>query len=159
MPRRHLAIPGLFLFLTLALTWPLPLHLGDAIPGDSFDGWQNFWNLWWVKTATLEQHTYPYFTGALYHPTGVSLWFQTINIFNGLTSLPVQLAGNLFWAYNAVVVFSFVMAGYGATLLAALALRRSGAVPGNALWSGAILAGVIYTFAPFHFAHLPLYGP
>ena len=154
MLRRHLAITGLFIFLTLALTWPLPLHLDDAIPGDSFDGWQNYWNLWWVKTAMLDQHTHPYFTDALYHPTGVSLWFQTINIFNGLTSLPVQLAGNLFWAYNFIVLFSFTMAGYGATLLAALSLRRAGARPGRALWSGAILAGVIYTFAPFHFAHL-----
>ncbi len=154
MLRRHLAIIGLFLSLTLVLTWPLPLHLGDAIPGDSFDGWQNYWNLWWVKTAVLEQHTHPYFTDALYHPTGVSLWFQTINIFNGLTSLPVQVSGNLFWAYNAVVLFSFTMAGYGATLLAALSLRRAGARPGRALWSGAILAGVIYSFAPFHFAHL-----
>jgi len=94
--RRHPAILGLFLFLTLALTWPLALHLGDAIPGDAFDGWQNYWNLWWVKTAVLEQHAQPYFTDALYHPSGVSLWFQTINIFNGLSSLPVQLAGNLF---------------------------------------------------------------
>ena len=152
--RRHTAIPGLFLLLTLALTWPLPLHLGDAIPGDAFDGWQNYWNLWWVKTAVLEQHAQPYFTDALYHPSGVSLWFQTINIFNGLSSLPVQLAGNLFWAYNAVVLFSFVMAGYGATLLAALALRRAGARSGSALWSGAVLAGVIYAFSPFHFAHL-----
>ena len=46
------------------------------------------------------------------------------------------------------------MAGYGATLLAALGYVDQAPRPGQALWSGAILAGVIYTFAPFHFAHL-----
>ncbi len=151
---RPLAILSAYLFLTLAQTWPLARHLGDAIPGDSFDGWQNFWNLWWVKVALLEQHASPYFTNLLYHPTGVSLWFQTLNIFNGLTFLPVQLAGGLFWAYNGVVLFSFTAAGFGAYLLGLDALRRAGARPGLGLQLAAFLAGAVYTFSPFHFAHL-----
>ena len=150
--------PGLiliaYLILTLALTWPLARHLGDAIPGDSFDGWQNFWNLWWVKVALLEQRRSPYFTNLLYHPTGVSLWFQTLNIFNGLTFLPVQLAGGLFVAYNAVVLFSFSVAGLGAYLLGLNVLRRAGARPGPRLQLAAFLTGVVFTFSPFHFAHL-----
>ena len=158
MPRtrfyRPFAIVGGYLALTLALTWPLARVLGSAIPGDSFDGWQNYWNLWWVKVALLVQHTSPYFTDLLYHPTGVSLWFQTLNIFNGITFLPVQLAGNLFWAYNAVVLFSFTMAGFGAYLLGLYALRRAGVGPGFGLQAGAFLTGIIYTFSPFHFAHL-----
>ncbi|MCP4169090.1 MAG: hypothetical protein GY759_24805 [Chloroflexi bacterium] len=151
---RYVAVLGFFLFSTLLLTWPLARSFGTAIPGDAFDGWQNFWNLWWVKEALLEQHSHPYVTDALYHPTGVSLWFQTINIFNGLASLPIQLAGNLFWAYNAVVLFSFAVAGFGATLLALYVLCQAGATPGWQLWAGAILAGVLFTFSPFHFAHL-----
>ncbi len=158
MPRirsyRPFAILGAYLLLTLALTWPLARVLGSAIPGDSFDGWQNFWNLWWVKVALLEQHTSPYFTNLLYHPTGVSLWFQTLNIFNGITFLPVQLAGNLFWAYNAVVLFSFTLAGFGSYLLGLYALHRIGVKPGAGLQAGAFLSGVIFTFSPFHFAHL-----
>ncbi|HIQ12191.1 MAG TPA: hypothetical protein EYH29_04910 [Caldilineales bacterium] len=145
---------GAYFILTLLLTWPLARHLGDAIPGDSFDGWQNFWNLWWVKVALLEQHASPYFTNLLYHPTGVSLWFQTLNIFNGFTFLPVQLAGGLFWAYNGVVLFSFTMAGFGAYLLGRDVLRRAGAKPGAGLHMAAFLAGAVYTFSPFHFAHL-----
>ncbi|MCX7852362.1 MAG: hypothetical protein N2383_06215 [Caldilineales bacterium] len=152
--RRHGLILVLFAALTTLLTWPLARHLGNAIPGDAFDGWQNFWNLWWMRKALLEEHTHPYFTTALYHPTGVSLWFQTLNPFNGLVSLPVQLAGNLFWAYNAVVFLSFVLAGYGATLLAATVLGRlPGATPGRT-WAAALTAGAVFTFSPFHFAHL-----
>lgn len=151
---RHLTALGLYLGLTLLLTWPLAKDLGSAIPGDSFDGWQNLWNLWWVRLALLEQHTHPYVTGMLYHPQGVSLWFQTLNIFNGLTFLPVQLAGGLYAAYNGVVLFSFAAAGYGAMLLALHVLPRAGAQPGPALWASAFAAGAIYTFSPFHFAHL-----
>jgi len=145
---------GAYFLLTLLLTWPLARHLGDAIPGDSFDGWQNFWNLWWVKVALLEQHTSPYFTDLLYHPTGVSLWFQTLNIFNGIVFLPVQLAGGLFWAYNGVVLLSFTVAGFGAYLLGLDVLRRAGARPGAGLSMAAFLTGAVYTFSPFHFAHL-----
>lgn len=146
--------PLFFLFATLLLTWPLVRTLGSAIPGDAFDGWQNYWNLWWLRRALLELHTHPYFTPALYHPTGVSLWFQTLNGFNGLISLPIQLAANLYWAYNAVVLFSFTVAGYGATLLTLFVLRRSGASAGWQLWAAALTAGAIFTFSPFHFAHL-----
>jgi hypothetical protein len=152
--RRPLVILGAYLLLTLALTWPLARHLGEAIPGDSFDGWQNLWNLWWVKVALLEQHTSPYFTDLLYHPTGVSLWFQTLNIFNGITFLPVQLAGGLFWAYNTVVLFSFTLAGFGGYLLGLDVLRRAGARSGPRLTLAAFLTGAVFTFSPFHFAHL-----
>ncbi|MCO6450506.1 MAG: hypothetical protein J5I90_06920 [Caldilineales bacterium] len=153
-PLRHIGVVGLFFALMVLLTWPMARSMGSAIPGDSFDGWQNYWNLWWVRSALLDLHTHPYFTSALYHPTGVSLWFQTINIFNGLIALPVQLAGNLYWAYNFVVMFSFVAAGYGATLLAVHVLHQAGARDTRAVWLSAVLAGFVFTFSPFHLAHL-----
>ena len=89
-----------------------------AIPGDSFDGWQNYWNLWWLKTALVDHVANPLITDLLYYPTGVSLYFHTLNPFNGLLTLPIQLSAGLIPAYNAVVIFSWVLAGYGAFLLA-----------------------------------------
>lgn len=149
--RHHLyALLG-YVILTLAMTYPLVRLLGQAIPGDSFDGWQNVWNLWWVKRSLLVLRTSPYFTYEVYHPTGAPLYFQTLNIFNGLTFLPFSLAANLFVAYNAAVLFSFVVGGYGAYLLALYVLRRA-----SAAWRPwvAFLAGAVYTFSPYHFAHL-----
>ena len=35
-----------YLLLTLVMTWPLAAQFTTAIPGDSFDGWQNYWNQW-----------------------------------------------------------------------------------------------------------------
>ena len=111
-----LALAG-YLVLTLGLTYPLVTQFGRAIPGDGFDGWQNYWNLWWIRTALLEQHTHPWFTNMLYYPTGVGLLFHTLNAFNGFLFLPIQLVFGLLPAYNAVVLFSFTLGGLGAYLL------------------------------------------
>ena len=134
--------------LTLVMTYPLVQRFTSAIPGDGFDGWQNTWNLWWVRQALLVEHAHPWFTDMLYAPAGVSLLFHTLNLFNGLTTLPIQLAWGLFPAYNSAVLFSFAMSGLGAYLLARTVLGpRSSRL-------AAFAAGIIFTFSPFHIAHL-----
>ncbi len=150
-----------YLVLTVGMTWPLVTQLPTAIPGDSFDGWQNYWNLWWVKVALIERQQTPLITDLLYYPTGVGLYFHTLNPFNGLLTLPIQLSGGLFLAYNAVVFFSWVIGGYGVYLLTLWISNCSGvaekldALPKRvATHYAAFLAGVIFTFAPFHMAHL-----
>jgi len=147
--RPHIVALGGYVLLALLMTYPLVLSLTTAIPGDGFDGWQNYWNLWWVKTALLDLQQSPYFTHLLYYPTGYSLLFQTLNIFNALLTLPVQLTWGLTASYNFVVLFSFVVGGYGAYLLALHVVSdRKGA------HAAAFLAGVVFSFSPFHFAHL-----
>ncbi len=149
----------LYVLLTLIMTWPLARQVTRAIPGDSFDGWQNYWNLWWMRQAWLVEHQSPYFTTLLHYPTGVDLRFQTMAPFNGLTFLNVQLAGNIFLAYNSAVLFSFVIGGYGAYLLALYALRQvhaSLSSPRRAFitHAAAFVAGIVFAFSPYHFAHL-----
>ena len=149
----HLAALVLYLLLTVVFTWPLALHLADAIPGDGFDGWQNYWNLWWIKQALVDRLSNPLAVDLLYAPTGVTLYFHTLNPFNGLSTLPVQLAWGLIPAYNAVVLFSWVLGGYGMFLLSRWVLLTQGG-RGQAGWWGPFLAGLVYTFSPFHMAHL-----
>jgi hypothetical protein len=147
---------ALYAVLALAMTWPLARQLGTAIPGDSFDGWQNVWNLWWMREAWLVQHSSAYFTTLLHFPTGVDLRFQTMAPFNGLATLPIQLTAGLLPAYNVAVLLSFVLGGYGAYLLALYALRRLFTVHRSSfsIHASAFLAGVIFAFSPYHFAHL-----
>ena len=121
-PAHLLALAG-YLLATLLWTWPLALEWTSAIPGDSFDGWQNYWNLWWLKLALVDRITSPLFTDILYAPTGVGLYFHTLNPLNGLYSLPVQLSAGLLAAYNSVVLVSWVLDGYGMFLLARWVLR------------------------------------
>src|SRR4051795_8216259 len=52
---RHHLVPLLgYLLATLALTYPLVLHLGTRLPGSFTDGWQNYWNYWWIARALAE---------------------------------------------------------------------------------------------------------
>ena len=142
-----------YLVLTLIMTFPLATEFTTAIPGDGFDGWQNYWNLWWVKKALLGLGTNPFFCDYVYYPTGASLYFHTLNIFNGLLTVPVQGIFGLTVAYNFVVVFSFVVGGYGTYLL----VYRLGAGPSSRSGQSrlaAFVAGLVFTFSPYHFAHL-----
>ncbi len=168
----HVAILGSYTLLTALMTWPLVINLATAIPGDSFDGWQNYWNLWWLKVALLERLQNPYVTDLLYAPTGVNLYFHTLNPLNGVATLPLQLSFGLLVAYNAVVFFSWVMGGYGVYLLSLWVLARNTNYESRDMASEqqsssfptlpsafcihfpAFLAGVIFTFSPFHMAHL-----
>jgi hypothetical protein len=139
---------GAYVLLTLVCTYPLVIEFTRAIPGDGFDGWQNYWNIWWINVALLQQHASPYFTGMLLAPTGVGLLFHTLNPFNGLLTLPAQLSWGLVPAYNVAVVFSFAVGGFGAYLLTREVLgRQRSRLP-------ALAAGVIFTLSPFHVAHL-----
>lgn len=143
---------GYFL-LTVVMTWPTILHLADGIPGDGFDGWQNYWNLWWVKKALLELGTTPFFTDYLYPPLGASLLFHTLNIFNSLWTLPIQLNFGLAIAYNSVVLASFTLAGYGGYLLSLYTLSQL-KFPAGIGRPAAFVGGLVFTMSPFHMAHL-----
>jgi len=136
------------------MTWPTILHLTNGIPGDGFDGWQNYWNLWWSKEAALVLQTHPYFTDYLYPPGGTNLLFHTLNIFNFLWTLPLQLNFGPAVAYNSVVFFSFVFAGYGGYLLSLYTLRRMKLPGSKGLRLSAFVGGLVFTMAPFHLAHL-----
>lgn len=153
--RHHLiAILG-YLALTCLLTYPMVREFGRAIPGDGFDGWQNVWNIWWVKQALLVQGTNPYFTQLLDYPAGVYLYFHTLNIFNGLTFLPVTLNTGSLAAYNTAAAFSFVAGGYGCYLLALRVLGPgSRTTAGTSLHLAAFLGGCVFAFSPYHMAHL-----
>jgi len=150
-----------YLVLTLIMTFPLATEFTTAIPGDGFDGWQNYWNLWWVKKALLDLGTNPFFCDYVYYPTGASLYFHTLNIFNGLFTVPIQAVFGLTVAYNFVVVFSFVVGGYGTYLLVyrfgAGSPSRPSSCSGQGSLQGrlaAFVAGLVFTFSPYHFAHL-----
>ena len=143
-----------YLLITIMMTWPTALYITEGIPGDGFDGWQNYWNLWWVKEALLVQGTNPYFTTYLYPPIGTNLLFHTLNIFNGLWTLPIQMNVGLAVAYNSIVFFSFVFAGYGAYLLSLYTLSQLRLPNYNNIRLTAFVGGLIFTLSPFHMAHL-----
>jgi hypothetical protein len=143
-PATLIAVAAAYLVLTLVLTWPAVARFSTDLIGDGGDSRQFAWNLWWVKRALVDLHVSPFFTGAIHHPNGVTLWLHTLTPFNGVASIPLQAVFSLVTTYNIIVVLSFVLSGLGAFLLA----RELGAST-----SGAFVGGFVFTFSSYHFAH------
>ncbi|HET8631331.1 MAG TPA: hypothetical protein VFL91_28250 [Thermomicrobiales bacterium] len=142
--RHHLLPLGLYLALTAVMTYPLLLRFTTSIPGDGVDGLMNLWGYWWTKVAVFGLHN-PFVTPLVYAPEGAPLYLHTLNLLNGLITLPVQALFGPIVAYNTVVFLSFTLAGYCAYLLVAY-------VGGNRL--AAFAGGVIYAFGSYQFTHL-----
>lgn len=141
---RQLLPLALYFACAAAMTYPLVRDFDGALVGNNFDAWQNLWNFWWTRIA-VEQQQNPFQTPLLYAPDGAPLYLHTLNLFDGLLSLPFQYVGNLIAAYNAVVLASFVLSAYFAYLLVAQVSgsRQAGFV-----------GGIIYGFSAYQLDHL-----
>lgn len=152
---REMAVISAYFLLTALMTFPLVFNFAGAIPGDGGDGWQNYWNLWWVKRALLELSTSPYFTTEIYYPSGAPLYFHSLLLLPSLLAMPVVSAFGLTIGYNFLVVLAFVMGGYGAYRLVMYLLQNE--LAGNMARYhsiAAFIAGATFTFSSYHFIRL-----
>lgn len=139
---RTTAAAGLFLALTLLLTWPLPLHPASASLPMGPDGDLFAWTLAWDAHAFLAQPL-AVFDANIYHPLRHTLAFSENLIGSAFIAAPIIWAsGNPVLALNVVVLLSVMLSGLGAYVLA----RRLGL--GQA---AAVVAGVIFAFSPPRF--------
>jgi hypothetical protein len=144
---KHGVFPAALYFLLFCLlTYPLILDFSLRFFTDDGDGFMNVWNLWWVNTAVTQPSLHPsiWHTDLLHWPFGTTLLGQTLNPFNGLISVPLLRFMSLVQAHNLIVLFAFVMSGATAYWLA-YHLTKS--------FLGSIVAGFIFTFSSYHFAH------
>ena len=103
-------------------------------------GWQNVWSLAWVAQSIGRGHL-PTHTDVLFYPGGVDLFWQTLMLANGLLMLPITLTFGAIVAFNTLTYMTFVGAGWSAAVLAESITKHR-----YAAW----IAGLLYTFAPFH---------
>ncbi|HEV2295956.1 MAG TPA: hypothetical protein VGR35_19075 [Tepidisphaeraceae bacterium] len=140
----YLLPPVVYLACFTLLTWPALRWFSSAYMLGSDDGFQNIWNLWWVDKSLTQLHQSPFYTTWLHAPAGTTLVGHTLNPFNGLLAIPLRRVMSPEATYNTIIVFSFVVGGW-----TTYALAR--AVSGSR--AGALLAGFLFTFSAFHFAH------
>ena len=152
LPGRGVLVFGLLGIVTCALTWPIAVSLDQSFYTHS-DYFSNLWNIWWVRKSVLELGTSPYWTDALFFPTGISLATHTLSLANSLPgALLSQLvrpggAGGEVVAFNILTLVHFWLSAWVLYLLAYY-------LTGNR--QGSILAGIIYSFCPFHYYYLPM---
>ena len=144
---KHGLFPMLFYFIMFCLlTYPLITTFSTHFFGDFKDVLQNVWNIWWTNKAVLNPNLYPsiWQTNMLHWPYGTTLFGHTLSPFNGYMAIFLLRFLSLIETYNAITIFAFVMGGLTAYWLSYY-LTRS-------FWGG-ILAGFIFTFSSYHFAH------
>lgn len=146
---RYSAVLLAYLLLALLFTYPVMLHFGTRVGGLG-DAFENYWNLWWTRKALLELGQNPLNGSLIYHPFGISLNFHTLNLFNGVLSLPIQVCCGTAAAFNAMNIFALCMAGLGTYVLVWQLTQHRGA---------AFVAGLIYAFCPYTAFHLRVGQP
>jgi len=139
--RLELLVISLYTLLTIIFTYPVAFALNEIPGGD--DAFFYLWDLWWFKKALLS-FTNPYFTTYLFYPDGISLAYSTITPFNGIISIPLQFLFRVSVVYNILWLCTFIIAGFG-TYLLVLYLTKN--------YYAAFVAGLIFAFSPYHFAH------
>ncbi len=125
-----------YLVITLFLLRALLPVMADHLPGTT-DGFQNMWNLWWMRYALLDLHTNPFFTDYIYYANGTDLLFHTFAPLNGVLALPLTVTLGPLLTTNLVIISSFVFTG-----MAAYALGRGLGLGRFELW----LVGAVYAF-------------
>ncbi len=154
--RSHLVVLAVLAVLSLALTWPLVLHLGTHVPGDGIDDPALAWNLWWVKAAVVDRQIDPYQMNWMFYPPGINLAFYTLTVFNAFLGLPLQLATSVILANNLLLLASLVISGYGTFLLVLEVLRFDArAVPARRYWP-ALVGALVFAFASSRMFYIAL---
>jgi hypothetical protein len=141
----QLAVGVGFVLLSLWVTWPLVLHLDEALPGDLGDPLLNAWILGW--DADRLAHAFAGLWDApIFYPYHHTLAFSEHLLGIAVPVAPiVWLTARPFVAYNVAFVASFALAGIGMWRLARRLTGRDDA---------AILAGAIFAFAPARLGHI-----
>ncbi len=146
LKRRHTPLLALlaFLGLSLALTYPLPCRLAEAVE-DRQDALLNVWIMAWDGHQLLRDPAH-LFDANIFHPYRRTLAYSELLLGNALLALPVTVvSGNPVLGYNIALLLSFVLSGLGAYLLVVWLTRSSGA---------GLVAGVLYAFSSYRLTNL-----
>lgn len=153
--RGHLLALALYMLLTIGLTWPLTAQIATHVPGSAvwaFDESTFVWNMWWFKFSLLDLRGSPLHTDYIFYPLGIDLVLYTYNFCNAMLGLPLQMILPLPLASNLVILFAYVMGGYGTYLLVLYLLVESRGQGSRKVITlsyklAAFVAGASYAFA------------
>jgi hypothetical protein len=140
---RLLLLTLFFTAWAVLFTYPLALHIGDnVVRAGGADVWLHLWDLWWADKALVDLGQNPYYTTYLYYPTGLNLFYHSLNILNGVASIPLQSLFGLTPAFNLLVLSNLVLDGLcGYWLCTEVTGSRAGALVGGALFASSPLLG------------------
>lgn len=128
--------------LTVLFTYPIAFHMRSSFYGYPGDAFGVIWYLWSFKHSILDLGSSPLFTTLVGSPGGT--YMPNFSPVVPMLSLPLTYFFDEVFAYNFLILSSFVLSGLGMYLLAYHLLRDRHA---------SLVSGVIFAFAPYHIAH------
>lgn len=136
---------GLFLVFTLVMTYPLVFQMGHSVAADLGDPLYTIWLLdWEIKQAARGFDSF--FNANNFFPhTGTLMYADWVPGLALMTAPVYALTGSMILAYNVVYLFSFILCAWGAYRLVLYLFKRR---------TAAFLAGLIFAFFTYRFAHL-----
>jgi hypothetical protein len=140
---RRARVCALFVALTAVMTWPSVLHLGTHSV-EHQDIFFNVWRMEWVRHALLTSPR-DLFNGNQFYPERGVLAYSDAMMVESLIALPLLSAGlPPMLVHNLLLLGVIAASGIGMFVLA------------RYLWGNtpaAIVAGLIFAFAPYRFSH------
>ena len=142
--QKHVLALLVFLIATVVLTWPRAFVLDQAFENNDdsvFFTWVVNWGLHALRTAPLTL-----FDANIAFPYRNAFAFSEHMMATSILSVPVALVSrNPILIYNAVVLLTFVISGWGMYVLGA---RLTGS------WWAGIVVGFVFAFSAYRYAHL-----
>jgi hypothetical protein len=129
---------------TLVLTWPLCAARGEALAARG-DYALNLWNFWWLRQVFTHDAASLYWTDAVFHPLGVSLARHELSPLNAGAG---ALLSSLIDPHTAFSVLTWIHFWLSAWTFFLFARSLTGS------HVGALLAGLFWSFSPFHFYYI-----
>lgn len=140
---RRVTVTALFTALTAMMTWPQAIVIATHAPPHQ-DVFFNLWRLRWIHHA-LTTSPSRLFDGNVFHPERHVLALSDAILVEGLFALPLFLMGlPPVLVHNLTLLGAIVASGVG---MFVLARHLSGSD------AAAVVAGVIFAFAPYRFDH------
>lgn len=141
---REIGIFLLFVVLSAAILWPLPVRLATTV-SDLGDPLLNAWILNWDHYAWT--HGHGVYQAPIFYPAKYPLAFSE-NLFGiAAVMLPFYLAGlPPLVVYNLAFWLGFAFCGYGASVLARVVSRSM---------TAGLICGALFAFIQYRYDHLP----
>lgn len=133
-----------FVILTVAMTWPLVLRMGNAIAGKHGDSLLFIWLIGWAQKSLFTLHQSPLFTSLINYPEGWRPATTEITPAMVLTGLPFSLLGGPVLGYNMSLLLSFASSGF---IICWWVYRVTGRLVAG------LIAGTIFAFSSYRVAH------
>ncbi len=133
-----------FSFMTIVMTYPLILRMGNSVIGDISDNIYFVWLVRWYQKAIFELHISPFFDPFLNYPQGWNPASADITPAMVALALPGSLLFGHIWGYNFAMLLSFVLTGWAMYLW----VKH---LTGDDM--AALIAGTIFAFIPYRILH------